>query len=82
LAPQRESELREFLPALGAGVVQHPVDFVDEGLGLGAVGAHAAVDKSLFRQRWFLLNFSAPTKPSAPGLATGVELLALGLLLR
>jgi hypothetical protein len=47
LVPRGEPEFREFLPALGAGVVQHAIYLIDEGLGLGAVGTHTAVDWSL-----------------------------------
>ena len=72
LAPQRKSELREFLPALGAGVVENPVHLVDVGLGLVAVGADTAVDESFVWHRGHptLQNRSRnPLKPLATPLA-------------
>ena len=61
-------ELLQCLPALGARVVQNSVDLVDERLGLRAVGADTAVDKSLV---WHCGTSSNPDKlqnrgPNAP----------------
>jgi hypothetical protein len=47
---------RSFLPALRANVQQDSVDLFDEGLSFGPVRADAAVDRSGFRHRGFLLN--------------------------